>query len=477
MNVDTIRIPSQEVSFHPLSFGDSNGRLFWWKGQLWRAIGKKRARLYDQLFRDGIIERLINKSLLVDTALTDMTLDGYELVLRHRVIPFVSYAFEWCPEMLKAAALAVVDLEIELVQQGLTLQDAHPWNVLFDGFRPLYVDFGSIVPSDPGNTWPAYDEFCCFFTYPLELMANGHGRIARLLLRDFDLGICKTDLLALIPESSGKSPLKSAARNLTDVGKRHLPPPLRAVLNKTYRSIKSKRLASVESNPQSPAEFLRQTRREIEQIELPSLRTEGSTYYDGLFPPFVPSEEWTPKHRSLYMVLSNLHPSSTLDIGSNRGWHSQLAARLGSSVVAFDVDEVWVGQLYLDAKTHSLPILPLVMDFRNPSPGLGLCNQELAPAIQRLNCDMVLALALVHHLVFEQHLRLEQITQALSVFARRWLLVEFIPREDQHVREWWSERYSWYTLDNFLLALKREFNCIEIYPSYPEPRVLLLCKR
>jgi hypothetical protein len=90
---------------------------------------------------------------------------------------------------------------------------------------------------------------------------------------------------------------------------------------------------------------------------------------------------------------------------------------------------------------------------------------------------MVFALALIHHLVFEQHLNFEQITDELSTFSNRWLLAEFIPRDDRHVRKWWSEQYSWYTLENFITALRRKFQRIKMYPSYPDQRLLLLCEK
>jgi hypothetical protein len=166
-----------------------------------------------------------------------------------------------------------------------------------------------------------------------------------------------------------------------------------------------------------------------------------------------------------------------LDIGSNRGWYSQLAASLGSSVVAFDVDSACIDRLFQDASDRRLTILPLVMDFRNPSPGYGLCKQWLAPATQRFQCDMVMVLALVHHLVFKAHLSFEQIVAAASVFAKKWLLIEFIPREDQFVREWWSEQYSWYTLENFQTTLSRHYRNVRIICTSAEPRIVLLCER
>jgi hypothetical protein len=166
-----------------------------------------------------------------------------------------------------------------------------------------------------------------------------------------------------------------------------------------------------------------------------------------------------------------------LDVGSNIGWYSQLAATLGSKVVALERDEVSAEHLYAQAKTQDLAILPLVMDFRSPTPGIGPCNKWLLPATQRLKCDMVLALALVHHLVSKQYLTFDQISQTLNSFSRRWTLVELIPPEDQYVRDWRTTNFAWYTTENLMSSLRTYFPRIEIFDSYPPPRKLLLCEK
>jgi len=229
--------------------------------------------------------------------------------------------------------------------------------------------------------------------------------------------------------------------------------------------------------PPSRQAFLQKVRREVEALTLPPPKGGWSEYYKDCFPSFSPSEEWTTKEHSVRQALLDSRPGSVLDIGSNVDWYSQLAALLGCRVVAIDTDEGCVAQLYRDIKKKNLPILPLVMDFRAPSPGYGLGNLAALPATARLKCDMVMALALVHHLVFKQHLNFEQIIAGLSIFSTRWLLVEFIPREDMYVRDWWSERYSWYNLENFVAVLRRHFHRVESYASFPDPRVLLLCEK
>src|SRR5664280_1975409 len=94
-------IPSTDVVFHPLSYGDPNGRLFSWNGQLYRGVAAHQAQLYRALFAEGVVQDLIAKRLLVATELTPYALGPYPLVLHHKTIPFVSYVYEWCPLMLK----------------------------------------------------------------------------------------------------------------------------------------------------------------------------------------------------------------------------------------------------------------------------------------------------------------------------------------------------------------------------------------
>lgn len=175
--------------------------------------------------------------------------------------------------------------------------------------------------------------------------------------------------------------------------------------------------------------------------------------------------------------MTDIQPVSVLDIGSGTGWYSQLAAVLGSQVIAFDTNEACVTQLYNQACENNLPILPLVMDFSKPTPSRGLSKHWAIAATKRLKCELVLALALVHHIVLERRLNFDQIVKGLAQFSRRWVVVEFIPPDDYEVVNKWSERISWYTLDNFYNALKKRFRSVTTIPSYPGSRVLLLCEK
>ena len=222
---------------------------------------------------------------------------------------------------------------------------------------------------------------------------------------------------------------------------------------------------------------LEQLNSEVENISLPSVNREGSVHEGNPIPPPLLQDDWTEKQRSLHKLFNELRPASVLTIGGDMTWYCKQAAAFGSRVVSFDTNLVRVTQLYYDARNKKLPILSLVMDFTDPTPSRGLSSHWAIAATERFPCDMVLALGLVHQIVFKRYLNFEQIGQGFALFAKRWLVVEFVPVEDPELRQGGSDRFSWYTLDHFMHSLRKWFPSITILPCHPQPRVLLLCEK
>jgi hypothetical protein len=344
----------------------------------------------------------------------------------------------------------------------------------------VFVDLGSIAVINDA-TWRVYDEFCRFCLYPLQLMSCGQPRIARLLMCE-DEGISRSDLSRWIPEGSqGKRSPKvsvlsriesSLRRKLPDSYFQHLKKGLTKIGLLGRQSLSEKPLhADVLGNirEKSHLNFLQNVRCEVESIAFSSKHPEQKLE--------TSQANWTIKQQTMRKILSELKPETVLDIGSGDGYYSKLAAALGSKAIAFDTDETCIARLYAEACAKSLPILPLVMDFTKPTPARGLANHWAIAATERLQCEMVLALAVVDRIVLVQRLNFDQIVEGLAQFSKRWVVVEFIPREDPAIGHLWSERISWYTLERFVDALQKRFCKVTILPSDPEPRVLLLCEK
>jgi 2-polyprenyl-3-methyl-5-hydroxy-6-metoxy-1,4-benzoquinol methylase len=471
-------------NFHSLSFRDPNGRVLKLDGQIYRAITSNQASFYKELFEKGIVQKLIERKLLVDTQISSLKIDGYELTLKHRTIPFVSFAHEWCDVMLKDAALLHIELLIELNEYALTSQDGVHLNILFDGSQPVFVDFCSIVLADRKSYWPgiAYERFRNNFIFPVSIMSLGYRHLARSWIKNtyyIDANIIRAEM-ELFSRQIPAIAKVSRNNKVLNLAKLFIPTGIKPRAKQAFNSIKSKFVATDVS---SRLNFLQVLKQEVESLNLPSLKIDQFRCYDNFFSSFNPTSEWTRKQESIYKVLSTLRPNSVLDVDSNQGWYAQLAARCGSQVVAFDTEEACVRKLYADAQENNLYILPLVMDWT--SANFNLSNDFFAPITERFAGDMVLGLNFVHHVVFNPYIGLERLWKRLSSLSKRWVLVEFIPQEEilnlippnyVGTRQFW-EKSPWYSLDEFMSLFQTKFHKIEILSSYPETRKLILCEK
>ncbi len=465
-----MKLNRSEVVFHPLSGVEARAHLFWWRGGLYRAIRNVHISFYEHLLSTGIIRNLVRRKLLVETEATDLELDGYGLVLKHQTVPFVSYCYEWCGEMLKAAALSVLELETELLNDGVALVDLKPHNVLFVGTTPVWVDLGALCPlSDWESIGQPYETFSAYFTRPLKIMAAGHSRIARCLLRDGNPGIEQREVQAIAGTESDEviGTAKAGAKKI-------IPSPLHPFVRRVAQHLAHS--LSSEAVPE-PINIVKRAARDIEKICLVQPLRECSVHNGrAVFPDFTSTVDWTDKRRSILSVLSAKKPGSVLDTGSDRGWYAQLAARNGARVISVGLNEAAVARLFSDAVAKALPILPLIIDLRKINTLTAMTDAPSLTPAQRLRCDMVLALGPIQHLAFTaSHFNL--MVSHLSAFARKWLVIEFVARDDPHVEGWPDVRSSGYALDTLLALLTKEFKTIELFPSDSEKNRILLCER
>jgi len=168
------------------------------------------------------------------------------------------------------------------------------------------------------------------------------------------------------------------------------------------------------------------------------------------------------------------------DLGANVGRFSQIAARLGRRVVAWDVDPAASERHYQRLKTSGETlVLPLVQDIVNPSPGLGWAGAERAAFVDRSDADVVLALGLLHHLAISNNVPLEWIA---SLFARLApsAIVEFVPKDDPMVRRLLGSRrdvFLDYTQDGFERAFGTRFRVLAGVPIPDSGRIVYRMER
>ena len=140
------------------------------------------------------------------------------------------------------------------------------------------------------------------------------------------------------------------------------------------------------------------------------------------------------------------------DLGANTGLFSRLASERGIETLAFDLDPAAVELCYRKVRDDGeTQLLPLVMDLANPSSAVGWDEAERQGLRARGPADLVLALALVHHLAIGNNVPLERVARFFRGVGRA-LVVEFVPKSDSQVVRMLATRedvFPEYTRDGF----------------------------
>jgi len=346
-----------------------------------------------------------------------------EMVVEHERIPFPSYPYEWAPEMLHAAGLLTLDLAEQLLAESIGLKDGTPYNILFRGPQPVFVDLLSFERRAVGDaTWLPEAQFIRTFLLPL--LANKY----------FGLSLDQT-LLArrdgLEPEEVYRwlGPLQKLKPPFLSLVS--LPVWLSARHNPDQTAIYEKKiLADPEKARFILTALLKRLRRTLTRLA-PAPRQSAWSDYMGSDNNYT-QEHFQAKERFVKQALEEFLPGRVLDVGCNTGHFSALAARRGASVVSIDYDSVVVGNLWRNARQEKLDILPLVVNLTRPSPGIGWCNRECPPFLERAGgaFDLVLMLAVLHHMVVTERVPLADILSLAASLTTSLLLIEFVGPED-----------------------------------------------
>lgn len=123
------------------------------------------------------------------------------------------------------------------------------------------------------------------------------------------------------------------------------------------------------------------------------------------------------------------------DIGANNGRYSRIAAEGARAVVAVDADQGPVELLYRDLREErDEKILTLTMNLADPSPALGWRGLERKALAERGAPELVLALALIHHVAIGANVPVKELVSWLASLGSA-LVIEFPTREDPMVQQ------------------------------------------
>jgi hypothetical protein len=212
-------------------------------------------------------------------------------------------------------------------------------------------------------------------------------------------------------------------------------------------------------------------------LNAPSDRTKWSEYYESKH---YSERAHEFKKQYVIRVADQIRPSLVYDLGGNRGRYSDVLTQLGIDCICYDADPLCVNQNYLSSKqTGDTHMLPLLLDLTNPTPALGFDLEERAAFLGRSQPDLILALALIHHLRLAENVPLDKIARFLAKLGPT-VLIEFVPMDDPMSSKLMGNRpdmfhdYSW---DQFLDIFDRDFQLLQQAQIPNSERRLCLFRR
>jgi hypothetical protein len=418
------------------------------------------------------------KSNFIYSLVNNLNIDKNSISVEHKFIESISYPYEWTPSMLKEAALYYLDLLQNLNEIGYSLKDGHPWNILFENGKPIWVDLGSVTEFDYSKQSRVLSgDFLNYFINTLLLFQNGNTTFARFGLSVLH-GVEHFEFLDNIKKSiltefknSIKSGFKCAFLKL-----------------KAYQKYFSLGMHPMhhKSNFQSSINNIRDY---ISSINVTPCKGIWSNYYCGdnslpYFDPLISNadtyEESTLKHKVICDILSDHTNLKILDIGCNTGLYSVIAEKYGHYVTSVDSDEFATDCLYKAVLFNNKKISVICQDFITPlQPTENYLRKRLIPLHTRCKSDIVMCLAVIHHWVFKKYkLTFDEISNLFSDLSQKIVIVEFVDPNDKNVSRWLiNNNIEWYNLDNFVESLSGKFRSVAVLDSYPEHRKILICEK
>ncbi len=463
-------VPSNALSepqAHPGSFRDPSGFLFHHNGVLYRQINPIYAPDYEHLISSGLYKELVERGLLIahqEVEAGRFGTTGAHKMIQPVLVPFISYPYEWCFSQLKAAALLTLEIERAALRSGMTLKDASAYNVQFSGGKPIWIDTLSFERYEEGKPWVAYRQFCQHFLAPLALVVYRDGRLSQMSCLFVD-GVPLDLASSLLPWRTKWNLSLAAHLHLHAMAQKHL-------------SGFQARSRSVRLSLRSLEALLEDLRGTVSSLRWDPPGSSWSNYYETST--YTP-ESLETKGKIIGSFLERIHPAPKTgwDLGANTGRFSRIPSGKGILTLAFDADPACVELLWRQTqKDGEKGILPLVLDLSNPSSAIGWAHQERSSLAERGPADLVMALALVHHLRIGNQVPFTHLAKWLQSISR-WLVIEWVPKEDSQVSSLLAARkdvFTDYTPQEFESAFSRHFTVEGKEPVAETGRTLYLMK-
>jgi hypothetical protein len=430
------------------SFRDPSGFLFKRNGVLYRQVNQSYSHEYEKLMTGGLFDLLTSSGMLTRHVEVDIApfdpIHAYKII-QPQIVPFISYPYEWSFSMLKDAALLTLFITRSALENGMILKDASAYNIQFLDGKPILIDKLSFSIYKDGSLWEGYRQFCQHFLAPLALAALVDESLLKLLRIYID-GI-PLDLASNLLPLKTRFPFSGLGMHIH----------MHAGAQKKYAASGATATRGIGLSKAGLLNVISSLEKTVKMLQWTLKGTEWGDYYAATN---YSSNSLRAKGKIVSRFIDIAAPSTAWDLGANNGIFSREASLKGIMTVASDIDPAAVEQNYLAIKAHhEKNLLPLVIDLTNPSPAIGWAHCERDSLLERGPVDMVLALALIHHIAISNNVPLDLLAIFMAQIGR-WAIVEFVPKSDSQVQRLLSTRkdiFDEYTKEGFEEVFGRYF--------------------
>ena len=450
-----------------ISYKDTAARVVKKESSYYRYIFHEYKAEYDHLMQSGLYEELTQKDLLIEHQEIQIDTNDPKVykLLYPTQIPFQSYPFEWSYSQWRKVILAYLRINHIALKYGMILKDATPYNFYLTGGKAVMFDTSSFMFFKENDSWIAYRQFCEEFLSPVALMHYNGAEWSKLTmanLRGMPLSFVSKQL-----------PIKSWF-NLTTLLHIHLHSKYSG--NNESKEIGNKKnkgftLEKIKSLQKMIFNTISKWERSHQFIN------HWSTYYEN----DIESQEYLiDKEATIRKWLEIIKAKSVLDLGANIGKFSFIAAEYAERVISIEGDENCVDEIEEKISIENSNVFTLLGNVATPSPIIGFLNKGTESIYKRGSSDVVLGLALVHHLHISDRLSFDKISLIFASFSNKYLIVEFIPITDNKVQLLIKDKkvdLNNYNQDAFTKALKVWFEIKEIVELSKSKRVLYFLER
>lgn len=379
-----------------------------------RAIKRPCDEAMRRLINTELLDILVSEKCLLPSRVVRGAQDKYIFLVQKRIRPAVVPS-EWSPTMFADAAILLLHAEYLVYQHGMTVDDPHPWNILFDEGKPYVIDIGSFNVVGTGlhwsakmdaDIWPAGNAFYAFFLNVVALVAAGRGHYVRRALTDWN-PISGTDTALLLLKKPATLLWFLAIRLYLVVFQwawRLLIPAASVSLKNTLKSLHWNVLSR----------YVNQMRSVI--VRMRACVDTGANISAGVAD-------------AIRTFIGQHSSQRCLVYGPNLRIINYITALGVTKLFVVSPDEALIDSLY-DAAPGC--VAGAVMDLRSPTSGAGPSNRWILPAVERFKSEVGVFFFDLEELVIDKCLTVFDLIQAARNMSEVGALIVFgkLPSEN-----------------------------------------------